>query len=78
MRTFLPLGLEGRDLSAVMYEFVGEDNAESTSEGAIPLAVLCMLRAEDLCFRPKRPPRRGMGGEIKEGGERGTTVGDGQ
>lgn len=33
-REFFPLGLDGMDLSVVTYEAVGDDRAESTSEGA--------------------------------------------
>lgn len=54
----MPLGLEGRDLSAVTYELVGEDTAESMSEVPTPLPF--MLRADDLLFLPKIPPSRGI------------------
>jgi hypothetical protein len=57
-RQFLPLGLEGRNLSVVTYEFVGDERGESMSEAG-PFA-LWVLRAVDLFFLPKIAPSKGI------------------
>lgn len=56
----MPLGLEGSDLSVVTYEFVGDERAESTSEGAMLGDAPLVLRADDLFFLPKIAPSSGM------------------